>query len=239
MALIPTLFISSLPWNLVPVSESLNNSLFGCALKIIGFFTNLTVYKAAVNTPILNMCISFLILCFALICCLDFLERKSFKISCHGLAEYEIFFQIYRSIQLLTCQYNDIHQSTILTVFMVQTLFVVSMSIHLLVSFGKSLAYPSIFMFATMTLVNGGLQLMLFRMFASFQRKSGGLMKHFKNSMYMNESSSRSIKLVRKHVNSFATLKIQFFQGNWFDSETPLVLLDFSCNCAISLIMLQ
>lgn len=50
--------------------------------------------------------------------------------------------------------------------------------------------------------------------------------------------TDRSIQIVKMCWRSLPTLEVFFFEGNFFENTTPLVILDICLNCAINLMLL-
>ncbi|CAL8132157.1 unnamed protein product [Orchesella dallaii] len=170
-------------------------------------------------------------------CLLHYLKilKKRLELNSSVLSTQDVY-KIYRQVQLLAFCYNDIHKRILTMVTTALLQFVCIIGLFALIKFGGELIQPQFLMFAGLVVESvlyifdseGGVK-------ASVFSASKDLL-HSRNcvSIGINQNS----KWVRRFTKSLPVLKIQFGSGNYFDELTPLVLIDFSINQTVSLLLM-
>lgn len=142
-----------------------------------------------------------------------------------------VVFLVYRKIQLLFSAYNDIHKRGVmpLAIFLTIVTFAVG-------------AYPLISQFDELDLVLVIILINVWAMAFTVLRTCFYITAfvHSESGDIIGEKRGLgNSKLLRKYWNSFPTMKIYFFETNYFETGTSLVILDFAINMTINLVLLE
>lgn len=116
-----------------------------------------------------------------------------------------------------------------------------SVAIFVLVSASESLDVQTAIISENMVLIGLAVILVVFHLALKIFEESKSMLR---SQIWCRGNSSfllhaRCRRVFQKYWRSFPCLKIYFFQGNFFESSTPLVILDFSMSCAVNLLLLK
>lgn len=144
---------------------------------------------------------------------------------------------IYREAQLLGWLYNDIHKHLLIPVFLLMTVAGVSVCLFQLVSQWDNLNLETMLVFGNGVIVGINIVLITFRLAVKLYKESEhSLLSKISTMHAKNQTERRAAKMYWK---SFTILKIYFFETNFFERATPLVVLNFIISCAINMILLE
>lgn len=142
---------------------------------------------------------------------------------------------MFRETQIICGLYNDIHSMFVMAPLIISGLMGISVPICMLVTNWGSLDVQMVLVSCNLILICAGFIMLVSHFAVKFYLENKGLLA---SRNFGSQVSMRARKLLERYWRSFPVLKIFFFQGNFFENSTPLVLFDFSLNCAIDLILL-
>lgn len=149
--------------------------------------------------------------------------------------------RMFREIQLIAWFYNDLHKLGIIPAILVLVLSDLPVSISSIVTRWKYMDPQAAILFGAGVVMSAEVILLAFHIPLKIYATSKQLLVPTSGRslgrpiLYLNK---RDTKMMNRYWRSFPVLKIYFFESNFFESNTPLVLLDFSISCAINLILL-
>lgn len=147
----------------------------------------------------------------------------------------------YREIQLVCCIYNKIHKMLVVPALILTYGFGCTVGLYMLMSTFVEKKLQTLIVFCNLLVMSISAIMLAFQFAAKFYMKSKRLLmsqsrrKHDEISIYM--LNRRDCVAMKRYYRSFHILKIYFFQDNFFEENTSLVLLDFSINNAINLVL--
>lgn len=173
-------------------------------------------------------------------CIMNYLRLFTHKLSSQTMGrfksnEMEKLLAMYREIEILVANFNGFHAGVLIVSYVVDcsTAFITSL-------------YTILGLYKTMPLVvliQCGV--LVFDVTAAVKDFDGG----YKSGVFMVSKRVKAMvksdkklmgeKLIRKHVQSWRTLRIYLGSSNYFDELTPLALMSFSISNTISLLLLQ
>lgn len=150
---------------------------------------------------------------------------------------------MYRETQLFCSYYNRIHKICFNPPLIIIGITGTAVSLFMLVSYGGNLDAKSALMLGDLLVVCVGHIMLTFDFGVKLYIESSDLLtskayaRNCGKSTFLQSPKDRIA--VRRYWRSFPILKTYFFQSNFFESTTPLVLLNFAMGLAINLILLE
>lgn len=150
--------------------------------------------------------------------------------------------EMFREVQLLCCFYNDIHKKRIMPTYVLHWVLCSSVTLFTVVS--KFVRDPlAMLIFGNGLAMSIGTIMLVYHLPVKLFIESSNLMDSKPYSQWKKRSvaleDQKIVQLTRRYWRSFPILKVFMFETNFFDSSTPLVILDFSINQAINLILCE
>lgn len=157
------------------------------------------------------------------------------------IGKVNIIVLMYRETQLACNAYNQLHQLLVIPTLIFTLMMATKVSLFTLMSkFVKK-------KLETLLLFGNGLAICLSGMTLAFEyvvkvyRESDRLIMQpcswMHDEITCHLPTRRLGIIIKRYSRSFPTLKIFLFESNFFEGNTSLVMLDFSINCAINLIL--
>lgn len=160
----------------------------------------------------------------------------------HEKGEVDGTVLMFREIQLLCNLYNGIHQHQLIPGVMIITVLGASVSLFAMVSGSASMDVTTVLIFGNGFVNAIGTTFLCFYFAAKLFTESKELtIKHGcmeqGGELILAGEGVRQKRLLKRYWRSFPCLKIFFFERNFFECSTPLVILGFSMNFAINMIL--
>lgn len=146
---------------------------------------------------------------------------------------------IYREIQLLCGLHNHLHKMTLMPVTIINTISVFSVSFFILMSRKITTDFLTTLIFGNCVLLAIGIMLLIFHLCVKLYLESQDILMMQQDLVFEGPNFQRQSKLAKKYWRSFTVFKVFFFETNYFDGSTPLVILDFALDCVINLILCE
>ncbi|CAL8132155.1 unnamed protein product [Orchesella dallaii] len=169
-------------------------------------------------------------------CLLDYLRKlkSHLALGCRFLSAPKIG-KLYRQVQLLTFSYNNIHQKILTTFSSALMQSVCTLALFAIIKFGDELILPVILMFWVLV---GDLVLYTFDSEGAVKSNLFKTSKDILHDLKCVAMGTQNSRWLRRYVKSLPVLKIGIGSGNFYDELTPLVLIDFSINQTVSLLLM-
>lgn len=233
------------PWRLVPTGIlkqflKIEVTIFaGIMQRAISFvYTFLVIYLAIIRYFLLTA-----VTIFYAQGSMIFMVLASKKVGAFTITQkLKTLVSMQREIQLLCQIYNDIHKRNVIPLVIILGVISNSFSLYILVSNWTCINLQISVIFGNCVIVAFGIILLAFHLAVKLYIESKNLFRlhMFQNNFRCEENSLLRRKdkiLIKKYWRSFTDLKIFFFEANFFEGSTPLVILAFSMNCAVNLIL--
>lgn len=148
---------------------------------------------------------------------------------------------IHGQFQILARIYNNMMQMTITPTYVVLSPLLFSTAVYSLVLLGTSIDMASLITLVITLSISMSQNFVGFYFAIQVFKESSSIFNRkliFQN-MKGNPKENRYFqKMVTRYWKSFPLIKIYFFHGSFFEDCTCLVLLDFSVNQAVNLLLL-
>lgn len=161
----------------------------------------------------------------------------AFKIRVTKRNQIQNSVRMYREIQLLCSLFNELHKLHVIPASILIAMVGTSVSLFMLVSRRVDKDFQITFLFGNCLVLGIAVILLGFHFAVKLYSDNRNLL--ILQPYLRNTKTSTERRMMRKYWRSLPLLKIFFFQSNFFESTTPLVILDFSMNLAINLILLE
>lgn len=147
---------------------------------------------------------------------------------------------MYRETQLLVWYYNDLHKLGIIPAIIVLLVAGLPVATSCIVSTWKKVDTPTAAVLGVMIVISVEIILLAFHLPLKIYATTKHLLptpaiSFARPILSLNKQDTR---IMNRYWRSFPLLKIYFFESNYFENDTPLVILNFSIGCAINLILL-
>lgn len=142
---------------------------------------------------------------------------------------------MFRETQIICRLYNDIHSMVVIAPVIVSGLMGISVPLCMLVKNWGVLDVQMALISCIVILICVGFVMLISHFAVEFYLETKDLLA---SCNFGNYASFRTRRLLVRYWKSFPILRIYFFEGNFFENSTPLVLFNFSLNWAINLILL-
>lgn len=215
------------PWSLIPHVIYQKIAGFEVVRRFLIFLFTYVSLKTVINVAILNNTVNFLVSLFALNCGVILLEQRTQQVT-----------RMYREMQLMCGRYNSIHKSCFIPQTLIMGVSIYFVSLATLVSAWSNLDVKAVMIFSNSLGVGTGIILLCFHLATRLHEETKLFLKS-RSHLHLTNCRSSKRGIVRRYWKSFPVLKIYFFETNFFERETPLVILDFAMNLAVSLILLH
>lgn len=149
--------------------------------------------------------------------------------------------RMFREIQLITWFYNDLHKLGIIPAILALFGSCLPVGISSIVSRWKYMDAQTAAYFGATTVMSAEVILLAFHLPLQIYATSKYLLVLVSQNSLGRPNLFRSKhdrKIMSRYWRSFPVLKIYFFQSNFFENNTPLIILDFTIDCAINLILM-
>jgi len=236
------------PWNIFFV---LTSQVFEATilLQFITFLLNLAFWQIIMHIIILSLVVNFVLAIFILKCSISSYQRKTENLhnaGCDDLA-IESHLKLYRQIQLLAGQYNFAHRGKLIVGVTSGISFGFIAYTYLLLAHFNHLEFTAIGFCAAGSFCGMILTVVAVRFPASVYRKCTEAQHHTKVltsafvclptcQTFQAQRKNKFISWLKKYQASCPAIKIRI-GDNFFDSFTPLVILQFCINQTIALIL--
>ncbi len=203
--------------------------------RICLFTYSYITMKLMVNLAAYIILISTLIPTFCIYACLKSVHRqlKQAKFPKDILQSL----QLYREVQLLCRMYNSIHKNILLPGEIFSAICCFSIPAFVLITRWAQLDLTAMLIFTNATNVAICLMLGCFHFAAQLNDKSQLVIHTLKRKLEKCKFSFQ-VRTLKMHVRILNPLRIQFM-GNFFDSLTPVVIIKFSVDLLVQLILLD
>lgn len=210
----------------------LQNNRYGhLALSIgqraVSFLFTYASWRSLCNIGIVCCVINLTIATYCLSAALATFQWKCKRVNMHPTD----LCGMYRRIQILCKFYNELHKWYIIMGFIIYMPACVSVCIYLVAARWNELDLMSLLMFSNYAQA-ASVTIMFVFQFA------------VKVFMYSSEAvrsgipkSTKQTALAKRYWKSFSVAKIMFFSSNYFESTTPMIIMDFAVNQAINLVL--
>lgn len=148
--------------------------------------------------------------------------------------------RMFREIQIICFLYNDIHQYHIIPATVLLTTIITPVCIFVFTWGSGNLNFIT-FLFFSNILVVGICSIFLCSHFPAllYSLSKRLLVSNSRLLFYSKvDETFKNIRIVKKYWRSFPLFKVCFSSCNYFESGTPLIILNFSMHLAINLILL-
>lgn len=215
--------------------------------RLICFFYNYTVFYLCISEYMILAILSFFSAQFSMICMINAVKRllinEDAYYPCNKTRKLDAIVRMYRETQLLCYFYNSIHKIAVNPPLILIGITGPAVALSMLVSFWEKVDLETGLVVVDLMVVCIGVLLLTFhfgvKLFIECKNflvlKAYG--KHYGKVHYSR--GTRDKMAMRRYWRSFPLLKIFFLQSNFFESTTPLVMLNFSMSLAINLILLE
>lgn len=247
----------SAPWKLIPVSisEKFSNSDFcqfgsnilgQLIMRAITFWHTYIVISVNLNHYFVLATLAFFSaqgsLYYMILAFRGILETGAHSYKYQNRLDSIV--RIYREIQLLCWDYNSIHKLAVIPPLLILGVMGISVSLFVIAYLSKSGDIMGILIFCNVLANSIWVILLWFHLALSLHNESRRLLKsgvhtQVNQDNLILQSKREEERLLLRYWKSFPVLKIYFFESNFFESSTPLVILNFSMGCAINLILLE
>ncbi len=237
-------FYPAISWNIAP--EIPTTSICLQVVQVLArFYINLVFWIIMVNHAVFAANFSFIFLQFSLFGGMDFLRRLNQKamLGFDKSAELRKVVLAYKCLKLLSIQYNSIHRFSMMCPIILMCCGSFTISLYLLVLHGLKMGLVIGLMFVTFLVSTGFAQAVLFRIPAAIYNLSDLFIREdLKHTLHaaIKHGKSRSEKAeLSRSLRALKPIKIQFFEGNFFESLTPLNMTQFCVSRAIDMILVD
>lgn len=187
---------------------------------------------------------SFVILQYALLCGIYFLNRlnQSVAFGFDKVSRLRKVLLVYKSLTLIAIQCNSVHKFSLVYPFTLLCGGTLTMSLYLVIVHNHEMGWLNTMMFISFLMTDGLTQAICYRFPSSvFSTSEEFIKKHLCGSLKVILKTGRNkceFAEISRIVKALTPLKIQFFEGSFFDSLTPLIMIDFCLSRAIDLILM-
>lgn len=137
---------------------------------------------------------------------------------------------MYRNIQYICKLYNDFHKKCVIMGFIIYMPACVSVCVYLVAGRWNDLDIMSLLMFSNYAQAASVTIMLVFQYAVKVYMLSDSI-------KYNLPKGCRNVGSVKRYWKSFQVVKVNFFSNNFFESTTPMVIMDFSVNQAINLVL--
>lgn len=192
---------------------------------ILSFWYTYISAKKLANLSLLHVTVSFLASFFSLRCSLILLKCRSGNV------------QLFREIQLLCRLYNSVHQHHIIPGTVIIGVMIYTVCLYTLVISWSHLDLKTLLIFSNSLAIGTAIILACFHLACRINTESKQFLETWNTFKEIKGGSKRKLAILRRYTKSIQPLKIYFFESNFFERMTPVVILNFAMTAAINLIL--
>ncbi len=127
-------------------------------------------------------------------------------------------------------------QMTVTPTYVILSPLLFSVTVYTLISLGSSMDYSSIMVLIILLSIGTSQNFIGFYFAIQVYKESKPIVDR---RLLFKRKGGLFAKMVTRYWKSFPVVKVHFFQGNFFEKCTSLVLFDFSVNQALSLVLMD
>ncbi len=153
-----------IPWNVLPTFAFTTPLLKGFEI-LATFYINFVIYVLAVGNGMLALGINQILFVYALLCGLDFIKRLHAEVanSSDGAAKLHKVLLAYKSLTILTIQYNSIHRIWLMCPLLLLCGGLFTMSAYLVIIHNRDMSMISTMIFVGCMIVCTFIQAVSYR----------------------------------------------------------------------------
>lgn len=247
---ITALICSSCPWRIVPlgiyqgvaqcelgIDHTLMELIGKCFAALFAFVTWCIWDNQALILLSLSFTSAHCILYYMVLAMKRHL--RSVDTSKYSSWKPDIVVQMFREAQLLCAIYNDIHKRHMIPLSMVMAVAGSSISLFALVSRWSNMDLKTVLVFGNGVAMGINVVVITFRLAVKLRVESNMIKPLFVRRERNNGIDKKSSRILQRYWKSFPAFRVSFFETNFFDRNTPLVMLHFIFDGTINLILLD
>lgn len=233
--------VPNAPWNFIPFPISSENDLQFPVKTAIAVHTYVG-WRVGGNIANINVAFCLLASCFSLNSNL-IAFRRILRLSSLN-TDFSKLCQIYREIQILVDIYNNVFKQPIILGYVTVAPISLSVCSYLVISQWYTLDTSTFLVFVSLGMLSISIITLVFQYAVDIFSTSESLVACRCWGINSRRDGNfqgyrRSSRLAKMYLKSMPKVKIRFLSSNFFESQTPLVILDFSISLAINLVLLD
>lgn len=251
LAILPYSFWRFLPAVILNQFAKLNfGGTSGIALaeitkRVYSFVHSYVIMVFTINRFLIMIIVSIIMAQGSLVLMLLAFRRHSIKRNrfIRNIEKLNATVKMYREIQLICKIYNEMHQMKVIPTIMVTTSTATTVSLFTLMSKSVEKKVQTLIVFCNLLLVVICAVVFAFQFAVKFYMEGKRLLGRYSGTRHDEISNHltrrRERRVMKKYARSFPILKIFFFESNFIEGNTSLIVLNFAITWAINLVLCE
>lgn len=206
--------------------SNLGRPFFNMAQRLISFIFTYMSWRSICNIAIVCNVIN---LAIATYCLSAMVAAFKWKVVEGKMSANELCL-MYRNIQYICKLYNEFHKKCVIMGFIIYMPACVSVCVYLVAGRWNELDFMSLLMFSNYAQAASVTIMLVFQYAVKVYVVSESI-------KFNVPRGYRNVALVKRYWKSFQVVKVNFFSSNFFESTTPMVIMDFAVSQAINLVL--